>query len=202
MALNMEVLRVRLREAFGKDSQETIGSKLNMTQGNVSKLLSGSQQPTLETIYHIAQVYDVSVDWLLGLSDRKKISKAGINTSYAEAVSVLHDLKNQQNVGVETAEDGTLTLKVIDPLLLMLLKKSIMLYDADRDLFNSWRDTRLSLFENKKLLYGSIWNEGRVWTYAREAANESHWLEVYQEAELAEKDWVTMMSDSPGLFDT
>ena len=69
MALNMDILRKRLREAFGSDSQETVGKKLNMTQGNVSKLLSGSQQPTLETIFHISEAYEVSADWLLGLSD-------------------------------------------------------------------------------------------------------------------------------------
>ena len=48
MAINSEVLKERLRDTFGTDSQETVGNKLSMTQGNVSKLLSGTQQPTLE----------------------------------------------------------------------------------------------------------------------------------------------------------
>ena len=73
MALAIDVIKARLKEAFGQDSQETVGKKLNMTQGNVSKLLSGSQQPTLETIYHVSEIYGVSVDWLLGLSDKKDI---------------------------------------------------------------------------------------------------------------------------------
>ncbi len=41
MALAIDVIKARLRETFGQDSQETVGKKLNMTQGNVSKLLSG-----------------------------------------------------------------------------------------------------------------------------------------------------------------
>ena len=67
MIVDSEVLKTRLREAFGSDSQETVGKKLNMSQGNISKLLSGSQQPTMDTIYSIAKIYGVSVDWLLGL---------------------------------------------------------------------------------------------------------------------------------------
>ena len=59
----MDSIKERLREAFGSDSQETIGKNLNMTQGNVSKLLSGAQQPTVDTLLRIANVYDVSIDW-------------------------------------------------------------------------------------------------------------------------------------------
>ena len=64
MALPMYVIKERLRETFGTDSQTEVGRKLDMTQGNVSKLLAG-QQPAIDTIYRIAEVYGVSVDWLL-----------------------------------------------------------------------------------------------------------------------------------------
>lgn len=72
MALRMDILRDRLRETFGEDRQDTVAENLNMSQGNVSKILSGSQQPTLETIFHIAEAYNVSTDWLLGISKQKK----------------------------------------------------------------------------------------------------------------------------------
>lgn len=82
IALNMDVLRERLRETFGGELQDTVAKNLNMAQGNVSKLLSGSQQPTLETIFHIAEVYNVSTDWLLGISERKRSVKTPGAVSY------------------------------------------------------------------------------------------------------------------------
>ena len=44
-----------------------------MTQGNVSKLLSGTQQPTIDTLYRISEEYGISADWILGLSNIKTI---------------------------------------------------------------------------------------------------------------------------------
>lgn len=38
MALAIDTIKGRLKEAFGLDSQETVGKKLNITQGNVSRL--------------------------------------------------------------------------------------------------------------------------------------------------------------------
>lgn len=70
MTMDMQVLKERLRVAFGDDSQETIAKKLNMTQGNISKILKG-QQPSLDTIYQVSKIYEVSVDWLLGISEKK-----------------------------------------------------------------------------------------------------------------------------------
>ena len=75
MAFNIEITKERLSELFKSESQEAVGKKLNMTQGNVSKLLTGKQQPTVETIFQIAKEYKVSTDWLLGLTEEKKIAK-------------------------------------------------------------------------------------------------------------------------------
>lgn len=75
MAFNIEITKARLCELFKNESQEAVGKKLNMTQGNVSKLLTGKQQPTVETIFQIAKEYNVSTDWLLGLTEETKIAK-------------------------------------------------------------------------------------------------------------------------------
>ena len=158
MAIKSEVLKERLREAFGEDSQETVGKKLNMTQGNVSKLLSGIQQPTLETIYHIAQTYDVSVDWLLGLSDKKRITNNTTGTTYASAVTTLLDLKHQ---GAKLSYDELLhnvTFQTDDALLCFLMKKALALYGADTDLFHKWEAEKLSLFEERKIFSHSTVN--------------------------------------------
>ena len=105
MALNMDSIKERLREAFGSDSQETIGKNLNMTQGNVSKLLSGAQQPTVDTLLRIANVYDVSIDWLMGLSDRKKVIKPETGTTYGLAVETIQDLLEINYTSDKEVED-------------------------------------------------------------------------------------------------
>lgn len=149
MALNMEILRNRLREAFGDDSQETVGKKLNMTQGNVSKLLSGSQQPTLETIFHIAEAYGVSVDWLLGISEKKRRVNA---MSYASAIETLIGLDRHGATKISNDQKGKISVQVEDPIIRALIKKSLALSKADTELYQNWIETRLSMFEDKPLL--------------------------------------------------
>ncbi len=72
MDYDLNLIKNRLKETFGDETQVEIGRRINTSQANVSKMLSGTQEPTMETVFHIAQEYDVSVDWLLGLSDVKK----------------------------------------------------------------------------------------------------------------------------------
>ena len=67
MAYDKKAIAERLKEIMN-DSQDTIASKLNMTQGNVSKLLSGTQLPTTDTLYRISEVYWIPTHWILGLS--------------------------------------------------------------------------------------------------------------------------------------
>lgn len=63
----------QLGEVFRGETQETTARKLNTTQGNVSKWVSGSQIPTTDMLYEIAKAYKVSVDWILGISPQKEI---------------------------------------------------------------------------------------------------------------------------------
>lgn len=182
MAINSEALKERLRDTFGTDSQEMVGNKLSMTQGNVSKLLSGSQQPTLETIYHIAKTYDVSVDWLLGLSDKKHITNNTTGTTYASAVTTLLDLKHQ---GAELSYDELLRnvfFRSDDALLCALVKKALALYGADTDLFHSWKEEKLSLFEEKELLWAEMWKEKKLFPLINLSTSEKSWLKTYEDA--------------------
>lgn len=200
MALKTDVLKDRLREAFGSDSQETIGNKLNMTQGNISKLLSGSQQPTLETVYHIAEIYDVSVDWLLGLSEKKGTDKSAGKTTYSTAVKAVVQLKNHGAVVSWGMKGQGTHVQSSDPLLLWLVKKALTLEDTDFGSYQRWQEEKLSMFEDKPLLYTDGWHDQTVGFLAREATTESNWLEVYNAAKKAEDRFAEMMGDDPGPF--
>lgn len=200
MALDMEVLKQRLREILGNDSQENVGKKLNMTQGNVSKLLSGTQQPTLESIYHIAGIYDVSVDWILGLSDKKSIAKNGDETTYETAVKSILDLIHRHTAEIDFSNNRAFSIKIEDPLADALTRKGKGLADADWASYLQWRNTRLSMFESKPLLFDVGWEYSKLLSFVGPASSEAHWLEVYNEALDQQENFFEIVGDDPGPF--
>ena len=199
MALDIDITKKRLKEAFGSDSQETVGKKLNMTQGNVSKLLSGNQQPTLETIYHVAEAYDVSVDWLLGLTDRKIKEKTAEGTTYMSAASVLSDMISWGSAEL-VEENGSMTLRLKDPLIKNLVKKSQTLRRTDRELNKSWEESKLSLFADCPLVSEMIWRDSSITFLVNEAVTEPNWKEVYIAAKEKQKDLENMFGPDSGPF--
>lgn len=46
-----------------------ISSKLGITNGTLSRYLTGTRSPELVYVIMLADFFDVSVDWLIGLSD-------------------------------------------------------------------------------------------------------------------------------------
>lgn len=49
-------------------SQEQIADELEINRTSISKYETGVQEPNLETLAKLAQFYNVSIDWLLGVS--------------------------------------------------------------------------------------------------------------------------------------
>ena len=199
MALAIDVFKERFRDTFGSDSQETVGKKLNMTQGNVSKLLSGAQQPTLDTIYRIAEVYDVSVDWLMGLSERRHTIKPDVGVPYALAVEVVTDLIYHGAKPLDDKGRGNLTIALTDPILNKLIRKGMALSKIDLDLYQDWKNTRLSMFDDKALLYADAYEDETVELLAGEASTESNLLEVLEEGKRVE-DELADIWNGPSLF--
>ncbi len=65
--LDGERLR-EIRKDHG-DTQESLGKKLGYATPTVSKWEQGETEPGLETLKQICRMYEVSADYLLGLSD-------------------------------------------------------------------------------------------------------------------------------------
>lgn len=57
-----------LREEKGI-SMYKLAQALNLNRSTISHLESGKARPSLEVLYNLAKFFDVSVDFLLGLSD-------------------------------------------------------------------------------------------------------------------------------------
>ena len=185
MALNDERFRERLKEAFGSDTQTAVGEKLHITQGNVSKYLAGSQLPPMDVLVRIAEVYGVSVDWLLGLSDRKRPS-AGV--SYGTAAENLLALERCGAVRLMRSQ-GELEAELKDPLLSALLNKAMNLKNADRESYLNWIKTKLSLFEDRCLIRSSFWQDSAVREALRYADGEPQWLQAHDLAKEAQENY-------------
>ena len=74
-----DIVAKRLSELFEKETQDITASRLQTTQGNVSKWLNGTQLITTDNLYRISKVYNVSIDWILGISDVREINGVNID---------------------------------------------------------------------------------------------------------------------------
>lgn len=85
-----DILPARLREAFGDDTQETVARKLMTQQGTVSKWISGAVVPPTDVLLLISKAYNISVDWLLGISEEKEIDGVVLNKlTYEQVVKII-----------------------------------------------------------------------------------------------------------------
>ena len=50
-------------------TQEELGKKINVTKVSISGYENGNRTPDMETLQKIAEVFDVSIDYLLGRAD-------------------------------------------------------------------------------------------------------------------------------------
>ncbi|AJA47871.1 transcriptional regulator [Clostridium pasteurianum DSM 525 = ATCC 6013] len=64
----------RLRELREENNltQETIASLLNLTKANISKYELGKLQPSIETLKLLSNYFNVSIDYLIGITNIKK----------------------------------------------------------------------------------------------------------------------------------
>ena len=105
--INENITLQRIKELKGGDSQEVFAQRIHSTQSNVSKMLKGTP-PSASTLRTLAEEYQVSVDWLLGLSDKKELGNVaktqiinGELLTYADVIVVLDALyKKIQSMSV------------------------------------------------------------------------------------------------------
>ena len=57
-------------------TQTDLAGYLNLTKANISRYELGTRQPNIETIYKIAEFFNVSIDWLFGRSIIRPFSSA------------------------------------------------------------------------------------------------------------------------------
>lgn len=94
---NSDIFCKRVNELFGKTGQKELSNKLGISQAVISSIKTrSSKSPSADTIYLIANYFNVSTDWLLGLTDVKSTDKATKEQIYQEGyVAGYNALKNK-----------------------------------------------------------------------------------------------------------
>ena len=99
----------RIKEIKGKMSQEKFAEKINSSQPVISKILNG-EAPSINVLISISKEFDVSVDWLLGLSQKKSISHSSKYNSddpltYSDIIGFLVKMINNNSISYWCEEE-------------------------------------------------------------------------------------------------
>jgi transcriptional regulator with XRE-family HTH domain len=94
-----------LRNELGL-TQEQLGLKINLSKANISKYERSDLEPNLETLELLAEVFNVSVDFLLGRTTKRKsdgsitayhIDADGLTEEEIEAVENMIEFYKQKH---------------------------------------------------------------------------------------------------------
>lgn len=69
--------RLRKARLNRKLTQEQLGKMVNVTKVSISGYENGNRTPDLETLQNIANVLDISLDWLLCRSEVQSVKESG-----------------------------------------------------------------------------------------------------------------------------
>ncbi len=167
--INKDLIAKRLSEIFQGESQTVIAKKLNTSQSNVSKWITGDQLPTTDCIISISKLYKVSVDWLIGLSDKRDINDIDYEKlTYEQAARVLDFLIKKGSIEVPDLatlrREGKLLSRsndmkynpdyylIKDRALSHLLRRRFRFSEMEIRYLNLWQETTLDPYKGIKML--------------------------------------------------
>lgn len=152
-----------LRSTMGL-TQTEFAERINTTQATLSSYENTDKTPSLEIVKKIADVFTVSVDWLLGLSDI--IDTNDIPRTYSDIIRILFKLEsaNLANFNIQAYCDQRSGLRMCE------------LSTSDLSMFNfatEWKKIK-ELHDNKTVddeLY-DLWIEKTLQKYNKPIAHQ------------------------------
>lgn len=66
---------VKIARESAKMTQQEVADKLNTSRSNITKYELGTLEPKIETIGLMAELYNVSTDWLFGIKKQTRRTK-------------------------------------------------------------------------------------------------------------------------------
>ena len=88
----MEIFSSRLRDTRGSASQKAFAAQLGLSQQTYCHYEKGDREPGLDVLQRIGVICGVSIDWLLGLTERSGgiTQQATANGPGGQAVALAH----------------------------------------------------------------------------------------------------------------
>ena len=80
-----------------KMSQEQLAKKLNVSKSMVSCYERGKNVPTAECLFQLATIFDVSVDTILGLENRRFLNIDGLTEGQENLLHAMIDICRKSN---------------------------------------------------------------------------------------------------------
>ena len=145
----------RIRELRGDMSQEEFAGYINSSQANMSRLFSKGQA-SYSTLIAIAQKYDVSLDWLLGLSKKRKPDGRipPNEMTYADIISIaiyLYDIGAIEEGWYSNEERAPQYIEINDPVFRYLVESHFQAQSVDKAMREIWLQQQLDLFSKYKV---------------------------------------------------
>ena len=107
--MSESIIVKRINEVKGDLSQGDFATKIESSQPVVSKILGGDP-PSMNFLLGISRAYNVSVDWLLGISSKKYLN--GYSSyddekplTYADVIGFLVKLMKENSISYERSEE-------------------------------------------------------------------------------------------------
>lgn len=160
MENNFSLKIKELRESL-KLTQSEFADNLGVTQAALSAYEKGTRNPTFETIMLVSKIFDVSIDWLCGLSNKKHIGYINYNDIFAELIKICSTMYAGDLLTKKNAYVLSPTIKDFDSVsftatdsnfhdfftawskMFINLKEKII----DDDLYNIWLERQLAKYD-------------------------------------------------------
>lgn len=84
---------LRLRENL---TQAQLAQKLGLTKSVISAYETGIRLPSYDILIHIAKIFNVSTDYLLGLENKQEIDLSGLSNEEIDALLNLIKVMKQK----------------------------------------------------------------------------------------------------------
>ncbi len=80
-----------------KLTQKQIADRIGLAISAVSSYESGTRYPSYDVLVKLARIFHVSTDYLLGMTDTRKIDVTGLSDAEIELVSQLVEMLRQKH---------------------------------------------------------------------------------------------------------
>lgn len=129
-----EIISANLCEIFGEESQRITSEKLGVSSAIVGFWRNGRTRPSYEALLKIADVYDVTVDWILGRPGAVKTRESGIEEICSETGLSEKAVKNLKRNPFNVTLSRIMENPCLFDYLEAMEKLSVSICDLDMDL--------------------------------------------------------------------